>query len=416
MLSRIYAFAILVALGAVPAVAQTAWQSFVSCITTSGTSGSPVTCTLPTGTYSIDGSSPYYPVAEITGSYLIVQGVQNGGDYPTLQRSGSGAQSLMTTGYGVSNVTIQYLNFDGNRYGVSGINCLGLPESQYIDLDSSYYPGANILVQYVNFLNSPATAADLTGPLSVIQYSQWAAGGPSQGSRWDGLYLNSPYMEDGAQAFSNYIDYSGWSGIDIQGYGNFIYGNILQVNRHEEGNNVTGGQIFVTGDWAYIGATLMFQYGYQLNGSTVNGCATESLSPADGIEVTSSNPNIFDIGSYSHTGALVGGTTGGVGMLIDPGTYGLYMAGPDPWDPSDTLKDMFNNSQGGIYASPSDSSYLTFYQIQSSGNGGWGVYLDAVNYVTFSAGVCLTSNTLGTLSVPGSTNITYPTNYSYNCE
>jgi hypothetical protein len=280
MLSRIYAFAVLVALGAVPAAAQTAWQSFVSCITTSGTSGSPITCTLPTGTYPIGGSSPYYPVAAITGSYLIVQGVQNGGNYPTLQRSGSGAQSLMTTGYGVSNVTIQYLNFDGNRYGVYGINCLGLPENQYVDLDSSFYPGTNILVQYVNFLNSPATAADLTGPLSVIQYSQWAAGGPSQGSRWDGLYLNSPYMEDGAQAFSNYIDYSGWSGIDIQGYGNFIYGNILYINRHEEGDNVTGGQIFVTGDWTYIGATLMFQEGYQLNGSTVNGCATESSLPA----------------------------------------------------------------------------------------------------------------------------------------
>ena len=169
-----YSYILLLAclVGVVSASGQTPLpQSFQICITT----GAPgTTCVLQPGTYAIDGSSAF-PAANITAPNIYVQGVQNGGSYPTLQRTGNVA-SLMTIASGVS-ATIQYLNFDGNRYGVPGFQCLPANASYY-DLNLS--GAGTVTVQYVNFMNAPGAAAYVDGAGSVIQYSTFAESSSSQ--------------------------------------------------------------------------------------------------------------------------------------------------------------------------------------------------------------------------------------------
>lgn len=207
-------------------------QNFLDCITT----GSPGTsCPLPFGTYAIDGSANF-PAANIAATGIIVQGVQNGGNYPTLQRTGNVA-SLMTASGGV-NATVQYLNFDGNRYGVPGFQRLG-PNAPYWDLNLS--SAGTVTVQYVNFINAPGASAIVGGTNSVIQYSTFALDLASQAARSTGLFLQG----NGSQALYNYIFFSGTAAINASGTNQWIYGNSLGQNRYEEPDNAPGGQLFL---------------------------------------------------------------------------------------------------------------------------------------------------------------------------
>lgn len=401
-----YALGVLLAcLGMGSASGQTPLpQSFLTCIQTLNG-----TCVLQPGTYAIDGSANF-PAAKIGASGVTVQGVQNGGSYPTLQRTGNVA-SLMTIGSGV-NATIEYLNFDGNRYGVTGLSCLGA-NAPYTDLNLS--GAGTVTVQYVNFKNAPGSAAAIDGNYanghnSVIQYSTFAEGGPSQASRSTGLFLYGTL----SYAENNYIYYSGTAGIAVWGYGNWIYGNGLALNRYEEPDNAPGGQLFInnSSNYAYAGGNIIQGDSWQTNGTPVNGCSTVALSPPDGIEVWGNNAEFFDNGIYSHHGTMRS-IPGGFGMLIAPSNSvaGVYISDTDPWNPNDTIKDIFYNSGGGIFVGPYASSYLTFQQVHIDGNGGWGVSLDNVNTATFSAGVCMYNNSSGNIQAVNSTNITYPTNY-----
>ena len=132
------------------------------------------------------------------------------------------------------------------------------------------------------------------------------------------------------------------------------------------------------------------------------------------MEVYGNNQEFYDNGVYSQNGTIENSTIGGLGMLIsgpDTTVTSVYISESDPWDPSDTEKDINNNSYGGIWVRPG-ASYLDFENIHIDGNGGWGVYLDTVNTATFSSGVCMSANTSGNITAPNSSSVTYPTSYN----
>jgi hypothetical protein len=375
---------------------------FINCI---GPYDTRTTCTLPVNTYLIDGSQSY-PYATIQRSGITVQGVQNGGSYPTLQRSGSGAPWLMNIKPGIS-ATIQYLNFDGNRYGVPDLNCYG-PNGPFWDLNLS--GAGTVIVQYVNFMNAPATAAIIDGNYadgnnSVIQYSTWAYGSSSQAARSTGVWLQGIRSE----ALYNSVFYSGTAGIGLNGYGQWIYGNALYWNRYEEPDNVPGGQIYLdsNSEYAYLGANIV--YGApQDTGQQINGCSTANISPSDGFEVYGTNHFFYDNGVYGQTGTIVNSTLGALGMLIGSPASGIYISQSDPWNPSDTEMEIWDNSTAGVWVRPG-SSYITFDGPHIDGNPGYGVYLDTVNTVMFSSDYCMYGNLAGNIHTVNSTNVTYPT-------
>ncbi|MBV8843656.1 MAG: hypothetical protein JO307_12680 [Bryobacterales bacterium] len=113
----------------------------------------------------------------------------------------------------------------------------------------------------------------------------------------------------------------------------------------------------------YFGANLV--YGApQDSGQPINGCPTQAISPSDGFEIYGANHFFYDNGVHGHNGTIYFSTIGGLGMPIGPPASGIYISQSDPWDPSDTKKDIYNSNDGpGLGVATSRLMILTSMEI-----------------------------------------------------
>jgi hypothetical protein len=374
------------------------------------------TCQLASGTYHIDGVTN--PTLQIGRSNIVIEGTEITSPLDTtLQRTGN-VVSLMSIAAGLTNVTIAYLAFDGNRFGVSGLSCLG-PNAFYYDLNLS---GAGLaIVEYVDFINAPATAVILDGAYSVISFSNIGVNGALSAGRSTGLFLYGT----GSVAEYNNIQFAGTSGISVEGSSEIVYSNTLVQNRYETPDNDAGGQLYLDqgSSGAFVAANDLNDNYWITTGAPVNGCDTVVTEYRNvGIEGYGYNHGIYDNYSVNNQGP-------GMGFGGTYPTGSITISSTNPWNSSDITRYIgynynyggYGNYRGAIWFPGSqdhfayNSTNIAFndpYVIESY--DGWGIYLDHVVTATFTNNACMNTNSSGNITTPGSTGVTLPSNYT-NC-
>ena len=300
----------------------------------------------------------------------------------------------------ITNVTIEYLTFDGNRYdsyGTSGrpLQCW-LTQEEYFDL----YLGPGILtnvegiftVQWDDFINSPDTAIMLGGtgstspPIaSTISFCSFGQGGsgigpsgaetPTDGhpeytaTRFTAVYMLGSYTG----AYYNAISYAGTAGVTLDqdnlyhqpGTNQVVYGNLLDKNRYELSDGSGGGQLalYQTTVNATVAANVINGENWpdnsvvcatkRSNGGCVytfsTGCSVVDPAPPGfagpqtfgGIEASGTGHRFYNNEITNHTG---GGMA--IGMVFPTGQ--IMVSGRNPWDASDSQRYIENNASDGI--------------------------------------------------------------------
>jgi len=207
---------------------------------------SSVTCTLNPGRYTVTNQ------LNIFCSNCTITGGGGPGNTILVRGDPSLSTMMFATGY-AANVTISNMTFDGNRYGF-GINNAGnscLPGNYGIwDLNVSNSGGA-ITVEWLDFINAPGTALEISGNGSSVSVSNFGQGGLT-GWAPDGTYRSESGPEsatrstavliDGSSngAWYNAISYAGTAGITLNGSNQYAYGNWLIQNRYEISDGLGG--------------------------------------------------------------------------------------------------------------------------------------------------------------------------------
>jgi hypothetical protein len=207
--------------------------------------------------------------------WLIIEGATGAGNNEAILRRGSAslASIMKPSSSTITLVWIQYLTFDGNRYGFGtggqGISCQTSSQTQLVDLnlapaDLGFEPfglGGIFTVWYVDFINAPETALFLGGQAnamlnlaSTVSYSNfgqsgWGIGpsggvahqeeGPESATRFTAVYLSGTF----SGAYFNTISYAGTAGISLEGTNQVAYGNTLTENRYEQPDGHPGGHL-----------------------------------------------------------------------------------------------------------------------------------------------------------------------------
>ncbi len=408
-------------------------SQFLNCISASGSGG---TCQLAAGTYVVDGQT--LPTITINRSGITVQGtVVSGVDDTTIQRGFTTDQScfnsgqcystmatgvyaptsLITLGSGVSNVTIQDFTVDGNRYYDNGtvINCEN-GDQWFHDV---WVPPSNssVNVTNVNFINAPQDAVLLEGQNSAVTSSSFGMGTGPNGYKTSTRSTAIFVTQSNNGAWYNTIYYSGSAGITLFGSTQYAYGNTLVENRFEQGS---GGQVFTNPSSSYASITANVVNGNYFSvagGSLQNGCVvpgTQMVYPS-GIESYGSYQRFFDNEVANNTGTGI--QLGGSSPMTD-----IEVSSSNPWNSSDILRYIENNGYRGIwFLGPSEgwpysTSGVLLDDVAVRNNSDWGLYLDGVSgqsgYEGFTADSCISGNTAGSISEPGSSlQNPYPQNY-----
>jgi hypothetical protein len=125
----------------------------------------------------------------------------------------------------------------------------------FIDLNLSY--GGPFIVQWMDFINAPVWAMELTGNGSSVLVSNFGQGGygigpygggrPSTETETQSATRHAAIFLDGANNGASYnnIAYTGDGAIDINGSGQYFYGNLVVQSRYEMPNGA-GGQVFLS--------------------------------------------------------------------------------------------------------------------------------------------------------------------------
>lgn len=156
-------------------------------------------------------------------------------------------------------VTIHWLTLDGNRQAVG--QCLGggpNPGEQAVaDLDVA--SAAVATVQWMNFIGAPWRGLQLggtqgdSGQPSTLSYSNFGQGfnvpargysrtAPETATRWTSVWM----FGDQTGVWHTNIAYSGTGAVGVwNGYRSVIAGNILNFNRYEMSDGISGGQVYI---------------------------------------------------------------------------------------------------------------------------------------------------------------------------
>lgn len=257
--------------------------------------------TLPSLAGTCQLSPNRYPVSstlQILRSNFVIEGGGGPGD-TTLYRNGT-FNYTMTDNPGVTGVTVTNLTFDGNRYGVPGLNCT-INNAAYFEL--GLRNGGTFKVEWLDFINAPSWALWLNGYGSSLSVSNFGQGGYGVGP--DGVLRTLAADESGSRgssvildgnnngAWYNAIAFAGNAAIGLSGPNQTLYGNLLQQNRYEmsdwPGGGGAGGQI-------YVGAN---STGGIVTGNVVNGNywtttpTTELATGCPAPQATALNPSGF---------------------------------------------------------------------------------------------------------------------------
>jgi hypothetical protein len=402
-------------------------------------------CQLAAGRYNVgptaylyDGVTPTVPFTDSYGNHqhqlvigrsnLVITGTdQGGGAADTVLRRGDPTyyglawdSAIMTAAEDagcpfcpsdlsllpITNVTIEYLTFDGNRYDWYGepvpsgppppapIQCT-TAQLQYIDLylgPGFKTTGGIFTVWWDDFINSPDTALLLagtgsvqTGLASTVSYSNFGQGGygiessggrpgtapdlgSATGGRFTAIYMEGAYTG----AYYNAVSYAGTTGLTLDtdgiwhsgGYGQFVYGNHFFNNRYEGSDNASGGQLamYPSTSWSTWAGNVIDGNNWKTNSQTVNGCPVQAGLVSEGVEVNGTGHRFYNNEIANNvSGGMAIGTALKYGDTFN--TAQIVVSASNPWYPSDTQRYIENNGGDGIvvyggYRCPdSDSPY-----------------------------------------------------------
>ncbi|MBZ5728805.1 MAG: hypothetical protein LAP87_27975 [Acidobacteriia bacterium] len=343
----------------------------------------------------------------------------------------------------ITNVTIQNLTFDGNRYGF-GQNGLGIScqRAQLLQIDlfltpDFYLPGGSFTVKWVNFINSPDTALFMAGDGdgkttagSTVAMSNFGMGGWGIGAyggttehnespqesatRFTAVYIKGSY----GGAYYNNIFNAGTAGITLEGSHQYAYGNLLGANRYEISDGVGGGQLTLYPDSSYASVV----------GNVINGnCWPSSLSQYLSTRATGcpavpdqygrwiwQKPNGVDangIGHVFYNNEIEQHMSGGMEVNLASAAQ-ITISSINLWYPQDTLRYIEANGYNGInLEGPPAYPALQGVRLDSvfvRNNAGAGVRLVGVldsdfppGYLGFINGYCMTGNTSGPSTFSG---------------
>jgi hypothetical protein len=374
---------------------------------------------------------------QVQRSNITVQGISNSPSSVVLQRAVD-MPHIMSIASGLVGVTVQYLTFDGNRQNVAGgsLNCLPVSQTLYWDLDM---PGVGrAVVQYDDFINSPGTAIsvyttvpevlpDGTEHGSVVQYCNFGAGFGSESAQQTGARTTAIIVYGTAtQVIGNLIAYAGTAAINLYSDTNqLVYENILDANRYEQPDGVSGGQLYISA--GVTNATIAE--------NSINGdywMTTGTSTSANGCSLT---PGLFPLGveGFGSGHAFLNNwiTQNLYGGMLLREVSGITISGNDSLCPTCTAQYIENN--GGCYDGlPSNEkcmqgwpSYIrpagininnengsgfatniAFDMVRVRSNGHWGLNLTGVTGGPgFEGTQCIYNNLTNNLNVSNSSSV-----------
>jgi hypothetical protein len=379
-----------------------------------------------------DQSTPYLVFSPllIGRSNIVITGTMLAGPADTVLRRAAPTVSniMLVESDSITDVTVQYLTFDGNRYGFGtagqGLSCLK-QQFQMIDLklavnspppvaplDPFFYSFGNFLVQWVDFINAPDTALVIAGGgfLRLSNFGMAAHGigptgaeiqetGEQAATRFTAAYISG----NNNGALYNAIYNAGTAGMTLEGSGQTVYSNLIRRNRYEISDGSGGGQLAL-----WRGAANAYVAGNVINGdswppqdpsySLATLCPNVGVQQNGGGEVNGVGHSFYNNEVEQHTGD-------GIVFKADyPTTSGqITVSSRNPSDGFDTPRYIEGNAgYGGIvFLGPPDSRYtpvqgVTLDAVLSRNNAGWGVYLEGVQnyagFIGFINGSCMSQN------------------------
>jgi hypothetical protein len=334
-------------------------------------------CPLAPGAYLIDGSAS--PQLHIRRNSVTFEGTGTSASQTILRRANSSVVHLLSVDNSVSGVTIQDLEFDGNRFGISGLQCLP-GNSAYWDVDLSYAGTATLnIVNNADFYNAPATALEVGGYTAVI-YSTFL------NARSTALMLGGSY----SGAWYNTFTQSGTAAINVRGQYQEIYGNTLSKNRYEQSDNNGGGQFFVdpSSTYASVAANVIDGYDWvtPYPPTLVNGCSVTGGLWVQGVEAYGMGHRFFNNEVVQNSAA--GMNIGAAGVPAS----NILVSSTNPWSGSDTPRYVEQNEIGGIAFLGDATTGLTLDHVRSRNNLRSGVYLQGATGPGFINNACIQGN------------------------
>lgn len=344
-----------------PAIGQiTNLADFQECLTTGWnvqhTVNYGATCQLTDGTFNV---GPFPESIVIRRSNIVVSGTTNSVLKRAIRKTdpttGGPAASppLLTAQGGLSNVTIQDLKFDGNRFALG--NCgppnIGTQEVSLSNVNS-------FVLSNLEFWDSLDASLGLDCDCSV-SFSTF------RNARATGIFL-----QQGASAFSNSIFDSGTAGINVYiGSGQRVIGNLLHRNRYEMSDPIEGGQLHLDdhSSNAIVAENVIDGDYWAPQGQMVNGCVS-SNQYMNGVEAYGNSHSFYNNDILQNI--ATGMTLKGIANLMVSGFY--------PDCPSCNPKYVHHNGYHGIRLLPYQftpsgpiqyNTNLRFDHVRSNNNG-----------------------------------------------
>jgi hypothetical protein len=323
-------------------------------------------CELAQGTYTLDGniipgSSFPQPYINVWQSNYILRGASQTGTVIT--RGNAMLQFLIYVNPNVSNVAIESLTLNGNRFQFTQ-NWAGqqfdpgcFPSNDaYYDLHIHPAAGTNILISSVSLYNSPGTAVQLTSN-AAAQYLDIST------ARSTGMH-----MFGNSSVSDSTVEMCGTAGITVHGSNQSLNNITLTENRHEQPDGVPGGQLNL-----------------------------EPGSSSATVANTTINGNDYMIypGSISVNDALAGRTYSCPVIIADGVSFPMGVVGIEGYGSRHQLINVTvtRNSDCGVFVR--GAQYWTLSGITATGNGN--VYSGGVMFDSYlgqpNVGVVITSLT-----------------------
>lgn len=297
-----------------------------------------------------------------TNSNHVLAGSGGSSWTTTITRNLETLNSLVTVNPNVTNIGIQDITFDGNRfqYNFDQLDYIGCPlyaGAAYGNIDIDFRTVSYAFISNVSILNSPGTG--------VAIYSGLVKDSTIFGARTTGITTGSNQIlgdddsqNDGYVLVSNNIFIlNGTAGLTMNGWG-IVRGNQFIQNRFEESDGVSGGQLTVWNtaskidlDGNYLNANgeitplsgLTPTYNGLTGNLSGNSCPVVGNLGATGIEIDGHSTSLRGNSIINHLAGTKG--DGGAGILIHQGV-GMYISSLDP---NTGILAAINNNPYGIH-------------------------------------------------------------------
>jgi hypothetical protein len=312
-------------------------------------------------TYCILAQGVPYPTdvpLTFTKSNYILTGSSNSPWATTIQRHNEQINNVVNASAGVTNVGIQNLTIDGNRFAFhfdqpTYWGCALNNGDAYANWDVDFGNASYAFLQNVEVINSPGSAVRIyTG--SVLNSTVFSARTTGIQGGTNGVLNGS--LNDGYVVVANSnLNFNGTAGVTMSGWGD-ITGNQFLGNRYEQPDGVPGGQLTVWNSASKVEIDGNYLNGYkQITPATgiiqtVNGvsgqlsgysCPVTPDLGVDAIEIDGHSTALKGNSIINHIASSTGG--GGTGIIMHQGILS-YISALDP--NTGLIRSISSNSYG----------------------------------------------------------------------